>query len=233
MGGLLYYFPGVKVLDEADVVSRGLSSVLDGNRSIARIERGGPDGGDGFIATLDSSRACTCSPDEQEWQERRGFWIGHWKGAAYLPQDFARERQYAGHLVTLADGNQWLVPVVRLFDGDSPLPQRLAMGADGAIAGTILPRFSQLFDDANHVWDSVLLQVPGHTGRTLPRDIGWRVAVDALSLNYRIGNQEASLLGLFTDGTLLDVLEAIVDLPNLATMVEESKKNGPALAAVG
>jgi hypothetical protein len=158
-------------------------------------------------------------PDTQKWEkvsndETDTYWLGVDRDD-FSPSDIERGELIDGHLVTLEDGNKWLIPVARVFPIGTRLPEALILGPGGELVSEVLPRFAQFSKDADRAYDAL-------TGEgELSIADAWEIAVKALSLNYKLDRQEVSLLHLLTTTNIMEILKAIVDLP---AILEMSKK---------
>ena len=246
MAGILYFFPGRSGMTVDEVAKLGLAEVIT-NFSVRGVTNSGPGGKAGMIVAPQQEQFGShigYFPEEQTWEKSAtaDHWLGIYKDNPPKPEDLAREEQIAGHELVLGDGQKWLVPVARSFQGLSPLPQRLRLGPEGKLVGEMLPRYIAMSEAAERVWEDWKLAVSqGETGEE-PRgnmDIehGWRIAVMALSVNYRIDPDEASLLGLIDTQCLAKVLRAIIDIPTFLAIVrareESAKKKCPAAISDG
>jgi len=192
----------------------------------------GPSGEPGvcFVTTSTPGphRMAHYRPDEQTWKKGSGgkFWVGMWNDDRPGPDDLRREHLIAGHPVKLRDGLEWTIPVARSIVRGSTLPKAIVLGEDGeTFEFEELPEYASLCRDADMIFDSI------RTGKDMkmPFQEAARIAIDAMLINYRIGKWEASLLQLFSDVQLWDVMEAIVDMPTIVRMSEElEQKKSPA-----
>ena len=171
--------------------------------------------------------------DDQVWEkvEEPGalaFWLGYAREQKPGPIDLARQETVPGHWVTLGDGDEWIVPVARSFREDRvTLPHNMRMGPDGKIVKSLKQEYRDLFDRASPIADEIY-----NSGATTINDeVLFKLAVDGLSVNYRVGIAEVNLLGLLDTQTCLEVLKAMIDLPALEWLMklyepEQKKKSG-------
>ena len=123
MSGFLYFVPGPPrtAFSQDDLVKLGLGHVFErGAGTTCREYRGtGPGDQQGGTVLIVSD---TLSPDrhayvaeKQTWRKipKSECWVGYWNDGRPGPADLARNSPVSGHLVRLADGNLWLVPVAR------------------------------------------------------------------------------------------------------------------------
>lgn len=156
----------------------------------------------------------------QTWEDTgKGYWLGHWPAAPPMPADLVRPDLIDGHPVRLGDGNDWLIPVARVFPAGSRLPMRLTLGPDGW-EGAVLPAYADLSRRAGEFWE-FLLAAEGDSialARWIP------LAVDALAVNYHLNDRGASHLGILTNQNILTILGALVDTPSLVKHRESMEK---------
>jgi hypothetical protein len=176
------------------------------------------------------------APDEQEWLEGAGFWVGRWKAEIIGPADLIRRKPLDGHFLELADGAEWLCPVARshVIEGGAvrwrhKLPRRVGLGADRKwLPGEVLPRYRRLWDLALAWWDARLVsaQANANVGETIRFDFDglYGAAAECLAANYRLGPDEISMLGLFDSDSARKILDALIDLPTITALREELEK---------
>lgn len=190
-------------------------------------------------------------PKDQEWMKIPGreVWVAARKGNYPMPEELLRgeDERLPGHEVRLADGNDWVVPLAREYaEGKErigwhrALPHVLSLDEEGHwVVGGVEKRFQQLWDVAERWMDTVRTAkvegagVKGEKGEkgTKAEGDGEKVtfsfqdvntvAVQVLQTNYRIGNTEAALLGLFTTESAVKVLNALVDGPGLELLLKK------------
>lgn len=176
-------------------------------------------------------------PESQEWdrvihQGQVLYWIGRDKLAPPRPADLQRTKPLKGHLVQLADGQYWQVPLIRRPNpsGGPPvsgLPTEIRFDGDGRSANAIRAEYLDIWDRSARVFDVAWLSAPLEPGEEVDLN---RFALDALALNYRIGFAEANVLGLFGDA---DAAVAVVEAAIGKQFMDEwQKKSAGAVAGV-
>lgn len=251
MSGLLYYLPEcTRAIKVADLGKIGLGYAFD-SRLVPREVQRGP-GGDRGVVVADPDRLpehlLGFWPEKQTWLKIPGLpdgkeaWVGRHNDQPVRPPDLVRESVLPGHFVTLADGNDWLVPIARGInaDGDEPfgypnLPQTVGVDDAGAwTQGGVVPKYRRLWEIATAWWDAFAAAGPG------PDDVDDVVVDDkrkvtiefdfpgvndaalyALATNYRVGKAEVALLGLFDDRSTVEVLEALIDWPTVQAWIKK------------
>lgn len=184
---------------------------------------------DAVVLTLGESAGFY--PDKQRWDrfalDVPEHWIGTYIDAQPDPKDLERDEMIAGHRVKLRDGNDWLVPSARSFAGGTSLPQDLMLGPDGKLVGEISAEYRGLFDRASDLAASVYRDYTEEemAADTIivemePEDM-FRLAVDALAVNYRVSIEEVNHLRLLNSPAMHAVLRALVDFPTFVELAKE------------
>lgn len=228
MNGFLYYISGKTREITADEIKEcGLGYAIPAEKTAGGV-MAGPDGKNGVILA-DARRVLAhrvqYKADEQTWRRvpgTAGSWVGMWNDGVPGPADLARDKQLAGHYVTLGDDREWLVPVARgLVENEdagrlewyTALPQRRELNDAGEwVSGDVMPKYGPLWDLACRLFDhtcgySKSINVFTFSGA----DDG---AALALGYNYAgLGRAEVSLLGLFDETICKEVLEMVIDWP--------------------
>ncbi len=170
------------------------------------------------LVTAGDAGDCLYKPDLQTWTKAvtGDFWIGTWNDRKPIEQTLRTASQLAGHRVVLADGVEWLVPVVRLIEGGSSLPASLVLGENGEVFTTELPAYSELSAKANQLFADLCVEMGWNEGeQVLAAADRMKLAADAMAWNYHIGIDELNVLALLTTKNLSDVMAAILDIPSL------------------
>jgi len=236
MAGLVYFCAGRDTVREADLAALGLAGVFRG-RGIHH--RGCDNGRFGRGVTFQPApppRASwptlgcwregeTAAERQQRWSPlAEGLWVGSYESAPPMPDDLARPQRVEGHWVRLGDGQDWLVPVARMLNGGTRLPQALEIGADGAIVkGAVIAPYAEFSEHALAFWDML-----EETSRYALLE--WApLAVEALAVNYHVSGRGLAHLGLLDTAVVEAVLDAVLDMPTLAAAMEgDQKKEGAA-----
>jgi hypothetical protein len=256
MAGLLYFVPKAVAVGPA-LDASGLGAVL-GDSSLMTVQAFDFLGcGAGLVVVPKPIGVDGMAPEcryravEQEWRECDGgkYWVGWEIQRKPRPGDLIRKEQIDGHWVGLADEQEWLVPIARLFWGGTALPQQLILGPGGKVVQEAMPRFAALSADAAKVWAKFSYErlsqddsgekdaANDSDAPVLDVEEGWRIAVSCLALNYHVGPWEVSALRLLTSQNYTKVLQALIDIPTLVDvsmkMAAASKKNGSAFIPDG
>jgi hypothetical protein len=147
------------------------------------------------------------------------------------PDELQRStRSVDGYSVTLADGNDWFIPVVRFLDGNTQLPQVIMRKPNGKATWDVKPEYLELVRVADRIVKDLL---DGEQTAYDPDEMLW-FCTQALQLNYRIGEAEIAAMGLIDSGNVREIANAALDGPKLAVLMDEFKKkqNVPVLSGV-
>jgi len=222
----LYFLPAA---DPADVPERldaiGLGPIFDGVVPDCRGCSTGPDGGPGQVVVLPAPRNMQAQPlgyfpEQQLWTEDEGYWLGCVPDALPRPLELAVVMQQPGHLFKLADGNHWLVPVLRRCDlagGHDigvQLPRKLTIGDDGVWTTEPIAEHQALAVEIESTWSAFSDFCLGEVG-TLDDSTWPDLATRGIGVNYRVGRREVAYLGLLTTSNLEDVIGILLDVPTL------------------
>lgn len=199
----------------------------------------GPGGNGGVLIGVDRpGRPVKFLPDRQKWQPivgRDGWWIGFDRDAPPTPDTLARRRMLDGHPIELCDGHAYIAPFARKateLDGrlsvDVALPLISTRDADGHwLPGRVHPDFESFWALAatfeQRYWLAHEEGLKAHIERggsidepfmvTVEFDAIHNWACDVLAVNYRIGADEADLLGLLSNDAAFAVMKAACDFP--------------------
>jgi len=244
VGQFLYYVPGTGYPTKERLIELGLDRTLGLEGNEQREVGTGPDGAAGCVLkpqdvkageTNGKKQRCLFDPKTQRWEEWTGYWIGIDDTHRPTPDSLARTRQVFGYVIELGDKSKWVVPILRVVEGEEPyLPYVQRLSPSGELERRIHPEFESLCKLGERIYWNWM------------NDLGWieegdppaapftdaeylRVAVDALSVNYRLGIPESNLLGLFTGARMgaYDNLRAIhAALIDARTILEVNSEIG-------
>lgn len=229
MAGLLYYLPGAaRSVMLPQIEAMGLGHVFDRftPHSSVGVSRG-PDSNNGAVLAVAAtvpSEIVGYYPDRQTWKKAPGksWWVGVDGNNPPKPEDLGRDEILPGHLVRLADQENWIVPIIRgLSDEGGKLawsrevPTVSRLNDDGVwIEGEMLPEFEHLWQVALDWFELANLRATDEINERFGNmGNGHDYAAEALDVNYRIGPAEASILRLFTPQIVAKILNAIADMP--------------------
>ena len=160
------------------------------------------------------------------------YWIGIEKESPPGSLDLQRPELINGHDVELEGfgpdaGDKWLVPCARLFGGGTMLPERMRLGPAHEWVSEVLPRFSEFSAIAESLWSEFETGLERSIGENddLPEPMSisekCRICSMALSINYRVREEELSAMGTLTTLNIEKTLAAIVDLTTLVDMMKD------------
>lgn len=198
---------------ESALEAHGLSGLLDPGADRPVITTGEGPTGEGTLVAWEPSFRYDA---DQTWHDCGGWWLG-WDTQP-TPEDLLRPQCQDSFPVTLEDGNEWLVPLVRRLPEIYGLPN-----GDGKMTRKPHPKYT---DYCNFVYDTVIGQWfhQEHTDEELVAQFCGR----ALAINYRINWHIGLALGLFTKATCQTITVVASDAePLLAEAQRREKKTGP------
>lgn len=234
--GFLYYIEAEQFQGTVEDVRRaGLEYAFE-SPPMVRAASQGPGGKSGFVVS--GNEDLGFYPAKQIWRKNIGpigpMWVGKDNAATIGPRELLRARVLNGHLVTLADGRQWLCPIARKLvdapDGaqawSNALPRKWDVDDAGRwITGAVLPRYAALWEEVDWIWE-YFKTADGQA--TVDGQKAGHAAALALAANYRIGPTECGLLDLIDDQTVFEVLGALVDWPRVIEVVKKKMSLDPA-----
>lgn len=246
MSGLfLYYLPGKQrgLLQPDDLREAGLETslrdCLESPRAfqerllVNQVHARGPDGSSGVIVAAQpgSGREIVQKlgyhAAEQAWLDCGRYWLGRDKLHRPTPVMLARPHLVSGYDEPLGDGNVWTLPVIRRGGLAPNLPRTMGVGSDGGFQMHVLPEFDWAWKLAGEIWDNA------RSRPSLEWSYAFSLAVGVLSLNYRVGPQEATALDLITTINFQKLFSAAIDWPRVEELLAEQlpdddplKKNG-------
>lgn len=243
-GYLLYYMEGFRAIDPGTAKTRlegtGLCEVLPMGDFAYCEHAGGPeDMGAGVcfasipaqvLAEMKGEPQIQYAPKTQVWVRHGNFAVGYWDDDRKPgPQDLIRPDAVPGYSTTLEDGNDWNVPLVRLANGGTWLPQAMKRNAAGIVEYARLRKHKGICEATEEVYQTICDMLDsGESERNMDELRIFDIAEQALMLNYHVGPAEIALLDLFTSKNVASVVRLLADLPGLLKMraeAEESKKN--------
>lgn len=210
---VLYWFPGQRTVPD-EYQHRFRDPATGRDRFTAARDSAGPvDDARGMLIAPRDNVFLRFQPDRQRWDEiGEGVWIGADTGAT--PDDFARpEGLYAGTYVTLADGNDWCLPVANPMVKTCTLPVWHRLNKRKQWEAELKNAYRDLGQRAADISTELISQVTetGSSQVDVDDDQLRRVLVDALRVNYDITEEELSVLRVFSPEVYWPALSAIID----------------------
>lgn len=240
MAGFLYYKPHqlTPVMRE-DLVAWGLGYAFPKSCAPCLCQRNTPDDSAGHVFA-DPERmgdfGTKMDMPNQTWRRlpKRALWVGYWNKAKPTPDDLLRSPYLPGHSVKLADGQDWIIPLVRRFDTvelvtTSSLPTYMEQDDDGNWhRGPVLETHAHLWDATQPIADALLAE---YVHKQPPRvnDADIFTAIEALlGANYVVSGGELSAMrALTSEANTHAAVMAACDWPSFMAWDEEIKKNEP------
>lgn len=241
-GVFLYYLPG-KSKDSLTADDLARNPILSGpffehihsprllkTRIMGCNVHGGPDNGDGCVIAPEPQVPIDMLPgyfkDRQTWKKFGDQWIGWQTDRRPGPESLRRANQIDGYEVELGDGLIWQAPIVRPFHEASKnwgcnLPMVIGLDESNEPTARVIERFRWAWDITGRVADILFNGVPANLFAMFDD------AASCLSINYRIGRHEASILELFNSQTISDVLKSAVDDPMVDAVLKAEQQKNP------
>jgi len=245
MSGFVYWIPNKRrSITVSELVDLGLDYVFDTAPRCCETRRGPVETAGVAIAEASSRGRVGYYPDAQVWRQvpNSEVWIGFEPGSKPTPAELVRSAILTGDAVTLGDGNDWMIPLVRTFADDdemtgiSPIPARYDLAEDGAWerVGPMIEH-QELFERGEAYWAAMIAGVrfliddDDEAGddddvETVEFEYADQVstAVLALRTNYRVSDVEVAALDLLNDNTTSKLLNALVDFPGFLVRLKKN-----------
>ena len=194
------------------------------------IGANGPHGGSGTLLRAQAIQFDVKNIDasQQEWRKlpgNEGLWLGWLKNDHPRPEELERNDRLNGHLVTLSDGNEWMIPVVQRLSGSNgavqvemALPRTYGMNEQGDWTwGPVMRPYQRLWEIAMCVTEG--MDSSGESDVTLTVPDENNLCSEILGVNYRVSAHELGFTNLLNENAVPKIFSAMLDLPKL------SKKN--------
>jgi hypothetical protein len=232
MRRFLYFIPEVGAADTRTLARCGLLSRFTSHGGIL-IEHGvtplanGP-AGSGVIVSA-GAQPPDYAPQRQRWMIGKQFWVGlETPDMPPRPADLEREIGISGVELTLNDSQAWRIPVVRRWNREAlqhvpNLPTSLTPElVDGKYTykRQVSPEYQPIDALAERLWAGF------HSNKTLTINQAFADASTLLAVNYRLGEEEAGMLGLLDGDTALAIFMAALDLGAIKTQAIEFGDQG-------
>jgi len=232
MARFIYFIPGLdrQPLD-SDLDKAGLSHLIgtwkDYVGSTGPTDKGGAIIG-GFYK-VQNGVLIGYYKERQTWQEFNDgkFWIGYQNDSKPKSEDLEKEDMLIGYEASLADGNKWMIPVARRFESGCVLPQSLFLDGAGVLRGEILDKFVIFSKQAEDIFDDFACDMEKEKDYKAKVDtLGYmfKIATEALSINYYVSKWEISILRLLTTENSSRINLLIIDFPSLKSIADAEKE---------
>ena len=232
MSGFLYFLPAATQggVDFATLKKYGLAHIVDTPKQ-ELIHRGclGPENIQGVIVGAADrwDFGDVKNSDAITWKrfpkvvgpEGLSPWLGYVE-ANGLPvtSELARSIQLPGEPLSLADGNEWLVPIARDIEGNCKLPMAIDLDEETGewVLSKVRAEYSKIWNHAIGYYTALTVAALAAREANEPTfkfDIpdGEALVVDALATNYRVSARELATLGVLSTGMVQAVADVLCD----------------------
>ncbi len=248
--GFLYFLPGTRMNSagrdglKSILESTGLDAILP-NGSITQNEvQGGPCGkGAGLMFSCTAKGAGDpiypkYESEKQTWVDAGTHCVGMYTDNPPTPSELARPKMVMGYYWVDDRDEQWTIPLVRVADGETMLPNVAGRGPDGAMIKKPKARYKRLCEFASAHFDLLTgLLERGEVSYTQDWEMHFSVACEALGINYHVGPYEITLLESMDENGISDICGKLCDIHGLASMIyaraEAEKKSDSAHIPAG
>ena len=227
---LMVYIPDAPAAPEALLDKLGLGGVMP-RGCLQGGQVAGPHGTTGTLIGTD--RPLRYDADDQMWYPapERAYWVGWPTDAPPGPGDLIRPKFVTGQVLRLGDGNDWICPTARLYDGMAALPVRFGLDADGNDAAEVVREYADLWSMAQEIWTGAIaeLQAPDSDESGMDPERVIEIAHAALAANYRLNPTIIKALGLLTTENIHEIVRILVDFGSFRAFLSdavEKKKGG-------
>lgn len=231
MSGFLYFLPSAAQgnISYDDLKRYGISHIVDSPKD-SLIHRGcmGPENIQGVIVGAEDrwDFGQVKMNDQLTWKRFPKVvgpdgltpWLG-WYEAEGMPTpiELARLNQIPGEHLTLADGNDWLVPVARDIEG-CKLPVAFDLDDETGewVRSKVRREYAAIWKHASDYYTAYIVAAmaareKGETVVSFNIEDGESLVVDALAVNYRVSARELASLGVLSTGIVQKVANILCD----------------------
>jgi len=220
---LMIYIPDAPAAPETVLVKLGLGGVMPPGTGHGSSVAG-PGGTTGSL--VGPPRGLRYDAEAQTWYPgpEKSYWIGWPTDSPPSPKELLRPKFVSGQVLRLGDGNDWICPTARLYDGTPKLPVRFGLDVDGNDAGEIVAEYADLWALAQQVWVGALaeMQDPDSDEPVLSPDRVIEIAHAALAANYRVNGTVVKALGLLTTENIHEITRTLVDFETFRAILQDS-----------
>lgn len=178
------------------------------------ITANGPDGGQGVIYTIEHPTGeftptknllllewQPAAPDQEKSLAAGRFWLGRVKGQPVEPASLARPNLHDSEVVTMADGQEWHIPIAK------KMPMNHGLDANGNFSRVPKPQHVTYFEQCERFFNHFMVAADDDKGTITIRD-GNAFVAGALALNYLVNRDVIAWLGLLDDANLFQAISA-------------------------
>lgn len=218
MASFLYFVEGGR-----SEVPEAVGHAFDRRPIFHAVHNNGPHGGAGMLVAdqsfSDKTQLIAFSGKEQTWRKlgKSIAWCGYWHDHPPTPGDLERDTMLPGDSIEL-NGMTFVAPKYLVHQGHGfscQVPRKLSVTDDGEWATDgVEDRYAPFSKAAESFYEwfvGAVRKDPEAKPATLADMADWALA--ALAVNYRISRMEASMLGLLTERSAVNVLRSVIDWP--------------------
>lgn len=159
--------------------------------------------------------------DKQHWIKTPTHAVGYWIDNPPAPTDLSRSPMIPGYAWTDDAGNAWRIPLARTAKGGTEFPQILGLDEAGAMIRKPKERYASLCAFAQEHFERLSgLFDTGKDDYTMNWERHFRVAAEALAVNYHVGPYELTALGCVDEVGVGAICALLCDVPGLMQMLE-------------
>lgn len=226
---LMYFVPQLDHATHQTLRQRGIEVAGQGPLQQIAVKGGPQDVGNGILVCFDSKpgRPLRYEPNAQTWKPIKGeddiaYWIGWYTDAKPGPMQLARQHGLGGRSVRLADGQEWIVPVVYLVNCECQLPRRYGIGDGGQTEALVAQEYRGLLEKADQIMDAIS-QWRDSNKTDLVVDVAMLAdaLICGLGFNYRLGRAEVLALELLDDKAIARGAFAMVEFDKAFEAVQK------------
>lgn len=256
MAHYLIYIPRLNEPDDNALTKAGLGGLRNTGRPIHwhAIRALGPDDGNGMIAAWMHGDQRDCDPNRHahmEWTPAKPdksrdlaegrYWFGVDPQSRPTPECLALPHRFRGHDVRCADGNRWHIPAA------ARLPHCHGLNAEGEWERRVAKQYETFYQRAMRYGVELFSEIDAFQAiqETVPEmketDHAATVELDdtdkhccaALAMNHRLTPDVIDMLGLLDDATMIAIISATLDLPEIQEVLDQKKRYSPVGIPVG
>lgn len=225
----LYAVDNVAVLSKEVAAKTGLGDTLRDITKVSAVTSTiGPGGCRCLLFGDVKAAAMRFKPDEQEWMQsfNKNYWVGFYLEDPPTALDLAKKTQLSGHLVTLGNKGQWLIPVARKFAEGAIMPLTLGIGSNGEIITKTLSEYIGFSGRAEKYYLETMREVFDFKIDNMIEDKDKvKLAFEAIMLNYHLSFEEIFALDLINTLNLREVCEAVIDIPTVNEVTKQMNRD--------
>jgi hypothetical protein len=244
LAGFLYFRSSdTRPITKDGIAKLGLSYAFSGHVTTRPTAATSPSGKSGLVLAEEArhdGKTVGYFPDQQTWRKfpsvegRPECWVGYWNDAKPGPLDLARVKQLKGVPLTLADGNQWDIPIVRSFDGAqqewiSRLPSAWVCDENGDLVPGTEPKaaYAHLWELTAPLADKILAIASGDEVDWVPDAQVGKVVKALLQTNYHVDATEIGLLEIVGGEDAFAIIAVASRYDTLQDWMDQKKTSDP------